>query len=161
MIIMAIDPGGTTGWCVIETPFNLLAADQFRNSNHIITIEMLLDKYKPDVVVVESFHLYPWMAKTFTFQQLPVAELIGKIEYVVTKRGIVLHKQPASARKIIKRKVLEATGIAKHLRGKQHARDAVMHALAYSLKKNPSEFACALEVYKSVSTAGKRKRHKA
>ena len=131
MLILAIDPGGTTGYVVAETDgldYDIKISGQFPNWQ---SLEALLTYWLPDAIIYEAFHLSPQIAKFRTRSIMPAVEVIGVIKYLawmhVTTRLIA---QPPSSKELITlpRYVAGISG--------PHARDALRHLIAYLRRTN-------------------------
>jgi len=138
MVIMSIDPGGTTGWCVVQLPGFVATAGQCRSAVELIDV---LDQHKPQVVVSEAFRLYPWRARNLSWNSMPAAEIIGAVKTWCDKNSIEYCEQPASSRQMVSKEWLQSSGLWTLTKGKPHARDAARHLLYYCVSKghvNPS-----------------------
>lgn len=107
-----------------------------------------------DVLVVEEFRLYPWMAREQGYSDFKTPRLIGKLELVAEWAGIPLYLQGASVKKLSvaasRRLVMdsdlpgdERPELVKLVSGRydfvgrnQHVRDAIAHGW-YWLLHNP------------------------
>ncbi|MGQ9697162.1 MAG: hypothetical protein ACUVRO_04125 [Armatimonadota bacterium] len=128
MLLLAIDPGKTTGWASLIIPG--LAA----NVGYCATVGEvvhLLDALAPTTVVVEAFALYPWRAQNLSWSRMPAAEVVGAVKAWCELHGVRLVEQPASMRKAAPKVWLEALGLAKAVRGKPHVRDAARHLAVF------------------------------
>lgn len=86
-----------------------------------------------DVVVIESWRLYHWAAKTRINSDMPESRLIGALEYAARLTGVPVVFQPAM---ITKSKPWVDAWLKETL-GKlpsDHERDAVKHLVHYALK---------------------------
>jgi len=135
--VLGIDPGNTTGWGLVEVPHTVLFAGQINSRQALVD---LINRYLPTTVVIEAFRLYPWKAQAQSFSSMIPAELIGVAKATCDALNISLIEQPASARNIITKRVLVATGGWKVTTNLPHARDAVRHALYYCRKVYPEAF---------------------
>lgn len=131
MIILAIDPGETTGVAVCTvgeyiSTFNII-------SHNVISkwrgVETLVDNYSPDIIVAESYRLYPHLATAQAFSTMVAARVLGAIEEIAERRGIRLVEQAAS----IGTKLRLPDDIFQKV-GRYwtpHEKEAVKHAVAY------------------------------
>ncbi len=95
--IFALDP--TTkgfGYAVLETPFRLVDWDLAhvsgeKNSGAVIRFEVLLDQFRPDVVVLED------SAAPGSRRRPRVRKLLGKLQETARTRGIAVHAIPRLA----------------------------------------------------------------
>lgn len=90
MIILALDPGRTTGACAIETldsGFRVITALEIPWENRLPILEALLDgtyysqvPQLPEAVVVETFRLRQGRALEQTGSDFPSSQVIGSIQ---------------------------------------------------------------------------------
>lgn len=76
--ILALDPGESTGWCFLDRDNNMQAGTAPKS--HLKVAE-LLDKLDPDVVIYETFNLYPGKAQKLIWNSFYPCEVIGVIKY--------------------------------------------------------------------------------
>ena len=129
-IILAIDPGETTGYVVAATDgldYDIKISGQFPNWKQI---ETLLTYWLPDTVVYEAFYLSPQIAKFKTRSTLPTVEVIGVLKYLAWGHTTPLIAQPPSSKELVTlpRHVAGVTG--------PHARDSLKHLIAYLRRNN-------------------------
>ncbi len=137
MRIAAVDPGATTGWVVAEgCPPTLLGCGE---AVQLGELQDVLVGYRPQVVVVESFRLYPWRAKALGFSRMQAAEAIGTLRAWAQDIGITWVEQQPAVKDTVSRKVLEALGLWAPTRGKPHARDAARHLAHYLIVTSRSD----------------------
>ena len=128
MIVLALDPGETTGWCRVDTTGSIeggsfpLWEDVQR---YILTPFALVGgRGGPDLLIVERFMLYPAMVSRLNWSKLRVVEVIGVVKYIAEQWGGQLLMQNASVAKSVE--------LAKKPEGfDKHACDALRHALAF------------------------------
>jgi hypothetical protein len=125
MIILAFDPGETTGWCRVDTAMHTVTGGSFPLWEGIGLYYAAGGYWKTiDAIVVERFLLYPWAAKRLRWDKLKPVEVIGVIKFMAQKRSIPVTMQNAADAKRIK--------LAKKPEGfDRHALDAFRHALAF------------------------------
>lgn len=122
-ILLAIDPGGTTGYAVFED-LNLVKSGQCVGSHS--NMNKLIDITQPDMIVCEDYLVYPWAAKTHKWSRVPTLRLIGGIEFKCAVAGLSLHLENAQPVKgFVTDKRLKEWGY--YIEGKPHARDAIRH----------------------------------
>lgn len=136
MRILAFDPGKTTGFCeAIVDPTN--SNIQIVNSctlaweRRFFVHELLQGTCEaplPDVVVVESFHLYAHKAQELIGSIFPSVQIIGTLEAYAFELGIIdrIVYQPASVMSRV-----ELLEYGKLLAPSPHARDAFKHLRYY------------------------------
>lgn len=126
MILLSLDPGGTTGWSLWRLsdtePLTYIMSGQISNGVRGF-IEWWADKpLEPDIVVAETFRLD---GRTPRPDVTPL-----KIEGALAVLFPDWHGQPNTMKVHATDAFLKANGF--WLPGKQHARDSVRHALAYA-----------------------------
>lgn len=96
MSVIALDPGNSTGW-VYRGPEGLLGGTI--GEDHFKVFE-LLSALKPDVVVYETFQMYPGKAQKLFWNTFYPCEVIGIIKLYVQKMNHILdeHCQPTNYR---------------------------------------------------------------
>jgi hypothetical protein len=121
MLILGFDPGETTGWATVDTETGMYEGGSFEGWSKVFL--HILEAHPP-VVVVESFRLYDWSAKSLSWSMLMPVEVIGVIKYVCTwdQREVVM--QTAAQAKIIKFR-------RKMGNFNDHTYDALRHVIAY------------------------------
>ena len=148
MILLAIDPGETTGMVLFRyacdsSPLRLTGYHpEILDHGDIPTPDLadaalclssLLPKYKPDVIVVEDYRVYQQYAKVHIGDPLHTAKLIGVIIGVVSTLSFAtsLVLIPASKKGRWPEKRLERwfPAISREIHG--HSRDALKIGLAY------------------------------
>lgn len=122
MRIIAVDPGGTTGWAEWEAG-KLTAFGQ--GEDWQATTTFLLSR-EPDILVVESFHITTETAKKA--RSYDALYMIGALGYEASLRGIRMAMQAPSMRMFATPKKLEAMGWKP--RG-DHAIQATRHLLTF------------------------------
>jgi hypothetical protein len=142
--IVAIDPGGTTGWCILHVPLKAITRgldiDYSRHECGEVTgtyneqTDFLVDLFREpahdrSIVVMESFTLRQLQV------ELSPLEIAARVEYSIYDHGwpVFYHTQGASEAK--------TTATDARLRrwglweiGKEHARDANRHAATLARK---------------------------
>lgn len=132
MELIAVDPGerhcGVATWNDQPTDPHCFTWEPAELFGHI---EQWLNVWKP-TVVVESFHLYPWLMDQQAYSDLKTVETIGVVRYLCGKFGAQLVEQNATIKKPTFAQ-LSARGI--QLVGKnQHEKDAEAHGWHYILR---------------------------
>lgn len=141
MIVIAIDPGRTTGVCVASVApasrdYALLEAVAVEwDQRHKVLYNLLL-KYSVDVedeaigaIVIESFMLYPDKAAAQSYSDFPSVDVIGAVRAFAYLLGLerLIVMQGAAQRK-------SARIQAEHydmVRATKHTRDAYQHLRYY------------------------------
>lgn len=138
-LLIALDPGETTGYAVYQNG-KLIDAGQLPTSyiiQGIQSLEPLLDKYldqKP-YCVFENYRIYSWKTETHTWAELHTPQMLGVIETLCYVRGIKCSRQMAQqAKQFCTDDKLKMWGYYKP--GLKHARDAIRHGCYYLLFNN-------------------------
>lgn len=128
MRLIALDPGKTTGYCVLDTPMTVAELGEIKGSQPTDQrILSLIESQRPDEVVVEAFRLYPWKAQELSLSDLLPIRLIGAIKLCCAAHKVGYAEQPASNKTFFSEKLLKSVGLYKP--GMPHAMDALRHAL--------------------------------
>lgn len=140
MKIAGIDPGRKkTGMALLEirdADVMCLGAAEARTLEEVLEY---LDSWRPDVIVIEAFRLYPWKSQALIWDSMLPSQIIGAIKaWVAKKEGVLVLEQPASMRKIAQRHTREIEK-APMFRGKPHAKDALRHAMWYVISRYPKK----------------------
>jgi hypothetical protein len=130
-VILALDPGGTTGYAVLRhTPLATLREEptvvQAGTFPDWKGLRALLDTWSPEVLVMEGFRLYPWKAQGQAFSEMIAPQVIGVAHYLAEERAIPVVVQSAAAGKAARLGAETRKAI-----GSRHAQDAVSHGAAY------------------------------
>ncbi len=135
MRIAAIDPGKTTGFALWdERPGTLNEYGEVGKTPELLAI---LGRFKPDVLVVEAYRLYPWRAKEQLWGDMPSPQVIGALKAWAELNKVRYVEQSASIKRIMSDDVLKRAGY--WFRGKEHARDAARHLLYYLWRNGHEE----------------------
>jgi hypothetical protein len=138
-IIHAFDPGETTGFTVCNVVSKelkiLVACELFDWDDFALWESRWLSKYRPTVVVVESFRLFQQHAHDQIGSYFPAVERIGAIKYLCSQQLIPIVEQPAACKSELGDDQLfqlfpESVGYKS-----PHIKDALRHALYYHLSK--------------------------
>lgn len=84
--ILALDPGESTGWCFLDRDNSMQAGTAPKSH---LSVAKLLDDLDPDVVVYETFKLYPSKAQSLIWNSFYPCEVIGVIEYKCALKGML------------------------------------------------------------------------
>lgn len=134
--VIAIDPGGAhVGWCEA-----LVFDDGVVDVDHIAELTPqgathAAERVFPnaDVVVIESFRLYPDKAKMLVGSEMETSQLIGVLKYLARKHGCKLVMQPASIKvpteSLMRHRGVRHSAITQRVGG--HAKDAETHLFQY------------------------------
>jgi len=119
MVVLALDPGHTTGWAVL-TEEKVVATGLFPGYDELLEI---LQKYCPEVAVIEDFVLHPWRANALAWNQLWTVQILGVMKYLLDEQSIPYELQSSS---LVKRTSKRLVGYTS-----DHERDAVTHGIVY------------------------------
>lgn len=133
--ILAIDPGAIhngvayfigveCSWAIEYTPDELYAQ-----------LAIMCELKSVDVVVIEKFQLYPWMAEEQGWSQMETCEVIGVLKYVCRAWDYEPVMQPASIKTPTKAILRRKKIVRKGGPGNQHLIDAQLHGWAYILSR--------------------------
>lgn len=134
-ILVAIDPGETTGACCFYGG-EIFDARQLVTKNltrGIISIGSYLRHIDrelgfPNLIVCEDYRVYDWKSDAHKWQGLHTPKLIGAIECIGMFDGIpVVLRMAQQAKQFCTDEKLKDWDL--WLKGEQHARDAVRHAV--------------------------------
>lgn len=94
MSVMALDPGNSTGW-VLRTDAGKLLGGTIGEDHEKVADKII--QLRPDVVVYETFQLYPGKAQKMMWSTFYPCEVIGVIRYVCAHIQIkqILGVQPS------------------------------------------------------------------
>lgn len=143
MKVLAIDPGGTTGYCegqfVTHVGNTNTFIDSFKEAPSGILLKPYmmpddceelwdrLDQLRPDIVVMESFE---YRNRSRAGLDLTPVKLIGVAELYSAKSGARLYMQtPSQGKTYYTDTLLKKYGFYK--RGQPHAMDALRHMLQW------------------------------
>ncbi len=133
-MILAVDPGGTTGWAVYDDGEVYAGQD---DQIHFFACVKALPR--PSVIVVERYTITPHTAKLS--QQTTALEVIGFLRYWAWEHDADFVMQtPADAKRFAqvgtdKHARLDAAGWTQRPLAKfDHANDALRHLLLYCVK---------------------------
>lgn len=142
--LLALDPGGTTGWAYFEQ-LHLVEAGQIVGTH--IGIQDLILHYAPEVLVMEDYKIYPWKAKQHNFSGGETIRLIGAVEALAASnpgRLRLVLQMAHVGKSFCKDDKLRRWGLYQN--GQRHANDAVRHGAHYLLfehrklgKRRPKE----------------------
>lgn len=94
--ILCFDPGNSTGWCFIDRE-NYFSCGTIGESHQWVAEKIFI--LHPDIIVYETFALYPSMAKSLAWNSFYPCEVIGVIKYLAAVKGIELVGQNPSVKK--------------------------------------------------------------
>ena len=93
MFVIALDPGNSTGWCARDRDGGLIGGTAGENHKHVYD---LLCHHCPDVVVYETFQMYPGKAQKLIWNTFYPCEVIGVIKYWAMEHNVkIVGLQPS------------------------------------------------------------------
>lgn len=139
MTVIVFDPGENTGYAVAEyneegLRTNLTGGTVVRNH---LGIAELFDIFNPDMVVYETFNLYPGMARngTMNWNSFYPCEVIGIIKYFAARRNLPLYGQAPSIKKFSGGLQQDWVTLRERCAATEHMKDAYLH-LKYFERNN-------------------------
>lgn len=156
MKVLAIDPGHTCGVAIVRLGKTVQVPNTVESVSPGHVVDLLERPTVPgrewDIVIVEEFRLYPWLARSQAFSDFKTVEVIGVIKYLTAKHNLPLYMQQAGIKKearslaedhgwpMVERSLGSGKGKYRgpdfDFRGQQHGRDALAHAV-YWAWRNP------------------------
>lgn len=142
-VLLALDPGETTGWSVwqsTETSTDLLLWGQEPTWPMLKCVpnmtKLFTETSSPTYVVYEQYRVYQWRAEEHTWSSVPTLQIIGCIEMLCVQQGLPPpHTQTAQlAKHFCTDDKLRQWGF--YSPGQKHARDSIRHG-AYALLFHP------------------------
>lgn len=131
--VLTLDPGESTGWCFRDM-YGILQGGTLPKDHR--KVAQLILELAPDVVVLESFHLYPGKAKSLSWNSFYPCEVIGVIKYICDTNGIIWIDQAPSVKKFFGGFKSDWVILQPQLdRLTEHVKDAYMH-LKYFERNN-------------------------
>jgi len=133
-MILALDPGETTGYVIFEkqdSKWKLLHFGQISVEETPKFYETWIKAYNFDIVIIEDYRIRPDTAMAHVGQELITPKLIGVLEYISKKHNQKYILQPAGTGRQFfnNKKKLEKYNL--WLKAMKHSRSALFHALYY------------------------------
>jgi len=128
--VLAFDPGETTGYCYANSETGRLDTGQLRFWRGA---DRLIRTVHPDVLVIESFRLYPDRAYGLAWSDFPPVQVIGVLKYLC--EGI-------SSVRYVMQSASEVKGYELRIpdhRMTVHEYDAARHAMLYLRRQGDDE----------------------
>lgn len=82
MCVIALDPGNSTGWVFRAVDGSLVGGTV--GEDHL-QVYMLLENWRPQIVIYETFQLYPGKAQQLSWNSFYPVEVIGVIKLWVMR----------------------------------------------------------------------------
>jgi hypothetical protein len=130
--ILALDPGESTGWCYLDREDNMQAGTAPKNH---VEVAQLIERLDPDVVVYETFNLYPGKAQKMVWNSFYPCEVIGVILYVATIHGKQIVRQAPPVKKYAGKLPDKFVRLSRVEKLTEHSKDACQH-LCYYLRQS-------------------------
>jgi len=128
MRILAIDPGETNGWAVLDNTEGTVVTNELSGWKDL---EMLLDQVKPTHIVAEAFRLYPGKAAVMGGSNLQTVRTLGVLQFLAWRREIPYKEQSAADAKFIR---LSESARLETCKGSLHKADALRHAFLFLIR---------------------------
>lgn len=129
MSVIALDPGNSTGWCLRDDNGKLIGGTVGESHKDVWR---LLCKYMPDVVVFETFQMYPGKAQKLIWNTFYPCEVIGVIKLwhdeINFESGKIVGLQPSVKKFALANSELDLWKTVERVGGQpatEHMRDAV------------------------------------
>ena len=129
--ILTLDPGESTGWCFLDSSNNLFAGTAPKD--HLKVAERL-DVLNPDIVVYETFNLYPGKAQKMVWNSFYPCEVIGVILYKCMHDHKFIVKQAPAIKRYAGPLPTKFVQLSKVEKLTEHSKDACQH-LCYYLRQ--------------------------
>lgn len=95
--VLALDPGETTGWFYRDFATGEMQGGTVPK-DHQRVVDLIMD-LKPDLIIYETFHLYPGKAQSLAWNSFYPCEVIGVIKLIATGLKCELVAQAPSVKK--------------------------------------------------------------
>jgi hypothetical protein len=101
-----------------------------------LQFEHLIDKWRPDLIVMENYRVYGHRAQQHIGSEVPTIQYIGAIKYLALARNIPIVLQMAfQGKAFAKDDRLQKLGL---WHTSKHARDAIRHGIYYYMFGKPA-----------------------
>ena len=94
--VLVFDPGESTGWCFQSREGSVCGGTA--KKDHLEVVK-LIEVAQPDIVVLESFKLYPNKAQSLSWNSFYPCEVIGAIKATCARMNIPWVEQAPSVKK--------------------------------------------------------------
>ena len=96
--VLVLDPGNSTGWLFRDSDGKLYGGTIFED--HLKVAELIETKHA-DIIIYETFQLYPNKAQKMCWSSFYPVEVIGIIKYLALKNNIQLVGLQPSVKKFV------------------------------------------------------------
>jgi len=131
MIILALDPGETTGYVIVQAAkANGTEPDIDIEDTGVLSlwrgVDHLIEEHEPQLIIAEQYRLLPSKAKSQSYSIIVSSRVLGVIQYLAEERKIplILQSPPVARFHRLPKEIFRRT------RG-EHIRDAMLHIWAY------------------------------
>lgn len=141
MKIVAFDPGNHTGWVIYNSDTKeVVNAGTLLEDDMIESLIELFTQYHVDIVVFETFNLYPALAKQLSWNSFYPVEVIGQIKLLAKEFNCksLVGQQPSvkkfagqPTQEDVKRVREKANTFSFGGKFTEHTKDAYLHLLYY------------------------------
>ena len=122
--VLVFDPGESTGWVYLSHD-DVLEGGTLPKSH--IEVANCIYKYQPDLVVLESFKLYPGKASSLSWNSFYPCEVIGVIKYICDASNIKYIEQAPSVKKFAGDFKEDWYDLKERVKTTEHTKDAYQH----------------------------------
>jgi hypothetical protein len=135
-ILVSIDPGKTTGVCLVSCnaydreEFTVLESRAFIWTARFQLYEWI-QSVVPEIIVMESFHLYASHARQMIGSAFESCQIIGAVEYLAHRMNVRIDYQPASEIQFVTIAFRHVGSIG----NTEHQKDAYKHARYWHLSQ--------------------------
>lgn len=132
--VMALDPGGTTGWAMCSPNEQEVMCGQIGPEEHHGSLWVLMSGANPETIVMESFQYRQFQGVAKAKVELAPVEYIGVVRLykAIHAPWLNLNFHTASmGKKFVSDEKLRRLGWYKPTAGFPHARDALRHLVYY------------------------------
>jgi hypothetical protein len=129
---LAMDPGETTGVCLLLPPFDVVMHNQLESA---AAVAALLRSYQGDLdfmtIVYEKFQVAPSVASRLSWNHLPAPQVIGVIESFCQEHRIKPVLQSPAQKRFFDNRKMKLLGA--YWPSMPHAVDAARHAFYHAI----------------------------
>lgn len=150
--VLAIDPGERVGWAAgtVDDGVTDITQGVHALMDFAVALDRKLDNSAKklddsgggvdnyDVIVYETWRLYPAMARKMVGNDMQPAQLVGIIRFLARKHGVRLVSQGANIKEIAMKSMPEYIKQRMVACSEQHDKDALMHLWYYAFKRRTS-----------------------
>lgn len=119
--ILVLDPGDSTGWVMRDNDGQIIGGTI--GSDHV-EVAKLISHLNPDLLIYETFQLYPNKAQKMCWNSFYPCEVIGVIKYIATSMKIPLLGLQPSVKKYAGTLDFDTIVIIDGLKPTEHTKDA-------------------------------------